>query len=639
MHYSSLSARLAITLILTTLALVSSSLTAAAQESAATRPNILWLTAEDIGPELGCYGDTYADTPTIDAFASRSLRYTRCWSTAPVCAPARTTLISGLYPTSTGSEHMRSQTRLPQGFEMYPQLLRKAGYFCTNARKEDFNLEKPGKLWDEHSDDAHWKNRASGQPFFAIFNFGQTHESRIRKRPHDAVHDPAQAPVPPYHPDTPEVRQDWAQYYDNITTLDGWIADHLADLEQAGLAEDTIVFFYGDHGSGMPRHKRSPRNSGLHVPLVVHVPEKFRDLTPEAYTPGATSDQLVGFIDLGPTVLSLAGIAPPAYYQGHAFMGTHAAQPQPYQYGFRGRMDERYDMVRTVSDGRYVYIRNYMPHKPYGQFIEYMFVTPTTAAWKAKYDAGEATPAQQQFWEAKTAEVLYDLESDPHEVNNLVDSPKHATKLRELRQAHLSWVRRTSDIGFLPEEEIHTRSAQSSPYEVARDAAAYPLENLMALAHAATSGSDADTPQLVTALQHEHSAMRYWAALGLRMREADGLNAAREDLIAAATEDASSSVRAIAAEILALYGDDAEKTAALDHLVALVQDAQDHFFPALLALNAVDAMGEEAAPQKDTIASFFELEELSTGRYKNYIGKLMRKIAVNLDIPVPEIAA
>ena len=240
------------------------------------RPNILWITSEDNGPHLGCYGDEYATTPSLDGLAARGMIYQTCWSNAPVCAPARTTIISGMYPTSLGAEHMRSMTRLPASFKMYPQYLRDAGYYCTNRSKEDYNLEKPDKVWDESSRNAHWKNRTDKQPFFAISNHTISHESKLRTRPHKAVHDAAKVRVPAYHPDTPEVRQDWAQYYDRITEMDALAGKNLQELADAGLADDTIIFYYGDHGSGMPRSKRWPYNSGLQVPLIVYIPEKYR---------------------------------------------------------------------------------------------------------------------------------------------------------------------------------------------------------------------------------------------------------------------------------------------------------------------------------------------------------------------------
>jgi uncharacterized sulfatase len=363
---------------------------------AAERPSILWLTSEDHGPHMGCYGDENARTPNVDALAARGLRFTRAWSCAPVCAPARTAIITGLYPASSGGEHMRSMVRLPPDVRLFPQFLREAGYYCTNNSKEDYNVEKPGAVWDESSGRAHWRNRQPGQPFFAVFNSTKSHESQIRTRPHKLVLDPARVRVPAYHPDTPEVREDWAQYYDKVSEADADAGMRLRELEDAGLADETIIFYYADHGSGMPRNKRWPGNSGLHVPLVVHVPERWRELAPREYQPGGRSDRLVNFVDLAPTVLSLAGIKPPEWMQGH------------------------------VTDGRYVYLRNYFPHVSQGQHLEYQFQTPTTRVWRRLFDAGQTTPAQSIFWQTpKAPEELYDLHTDPDEVHNLAGSPDH----------------------------------------------------------------------------------------------------------------------------------------------------------------------------------------------------------------------
>ncbi len=230
--------------------------------NAADRPNILWITSEDNGPHRGCYGDEYSVSPNLDALAARGMRYTRASSNASVSAPARTTVISGIYPPSTGSEHMRSETVLPGSMKMFPVYLRELGYYCTNASKEDYNLVKTGQVWDESSNKGHWKNRAEGQPFFAVFNATISHESQIRNAidEKNRNHDPAKVRVPAYHPDTPEVRKDWAQYYDRITMMDAELGRRLGEIEEAGLAEDTIIFYWGDHGSGMPRNKRWPVN-------------------------------------------------------------------------------------------------------------------------------------------------------------------------------------------------------------------------------------------------------------------------------------------------------------------------------------------------------------------------------------------
>ena len=300
--------------------------------------------------------------------------------------------------------------------------------------------------------------------------------------------------MPAYHPDRPEVRQDWAQYYDIISTMDATVGERLRELEEAGLADDTIIFYYGDHGSGMPRSKRWPYNSGLNVPLVVHIPEKFKHLAPREYKVGGKSDRLVGFVDFPATLLSLAGIKPPEQFQGYAFMGAHAAPEQSYIYGFRGRMDERYDMVRSVRNKRYIYIRNYMPHKIYGQYIQYMFQTPTTALWKKMYDAGELSPPQTYFWETKPSEELYDLQNDRDEVNNLAGSSEHQQVLKELRTAQEELALKIRDVGFLPEHDIHARSADSTPYEFGHDEAQYPLKRVMRAAGAASSLDAKQTP-------------------------------------------------------------------------------------------------------------------------------------------------
>jgi len=590
------------------------------------QPNILWITCEDMGPHLGCYGDAYADTPNVDALARRALRYLSVWSNAPVCAPARTTIITGLYPPSTGAEHMRSQTHLPDNLQMIPVLMRRLGYYCTNNVKEDYNLSAPlargkGKadkgVWDESSNKAHYKNRKPGQPFFAVFNITITHESQIRTRPHKLTHDPARAPIPPYHPDTPEVRHDWAQYYDNITTMDRLVGKLLKELEDAGLAEETIVIYYSDHGSGMPRHKRVPYNCGLQVPMLVHVPAAFRDLAPKDYNPGAATNRLVSFVDLAPTLLSIAGAPAAEYHQGHAFMGRHAAEPQPYIYGFRGRMDERQDMVRSVRDQRYVYVRNYMPHKPYGQHLEYMFQTPTTRVWKQLFDQGKLNAAQSSFWKPRPAEELYDLQNDPHEIRNLADSGEHKEALVRLSNAQRALVFKIRDVGFLPENEIHTRSQGSSPYVMGHDPKQYPLERIFDMADKATSLKPAATIDLVRGLKDNDSAVRYWAALGLLMRGKDGVQPHIDEL-RQALADRADSVRIAAAEALGTYGAEQDIAAVLKTLTELGDPGKNDVHVCIMALNVLDGLGAKAAPVLPTVRSWPTEVQRSSDPRSNY---------------------
>jgi uncharacterized sulfatase len=593
------------------------------------KPNILWLTSEDHGPHMGCYGDKYATTPNVDRLAAMGMIYTHAWSCAPVCAPARTTIISGMYPPSTGAEHMRSLVAYPRDKQMFPQLLRAAGYYCTNNAKEDYNLAKPGQVWDNSSARAHWRGRKPGQPFFAVFNSLKSHESQLRKRPHTQVHDPAKVRVPAYHPDTPEVRQDWAQYYDVVTEADADAGRHLKELADGGLAEDTIVFYYADHGSGMPRSKRTPCDSGLHVPLVVYIPAKFRHLAPPEYKPGGRSDRLVSFVDLAPTVLSLAGVKPPEWMQGHAFLGANVQSPQPFVYGFRGRMDERYDFVRSVTDGRHVYVRNYMPHKIYGQHVEYMFQTPTTRVWKKLHDEGKLTPAQDLFWNTKPAEELYDLEKDPDEVVNLAASPAHQDLLNKLRQAQQDLALKIRDVGFLPEGEIHSRSEGSTPYDMGHDESRYPFRRVFEAAEQASGLKPDVIPQLQKAFQDGDSAVRYWAGLGILMRGKSGVEVARDEL-QAALKDHSPYVRVVAAEALGQHGGEADRKQGLAVLVELADAEKNGVFVSMAALNALDALGGKASPVADFIKKLPKQGKVPDPRFAPFVPRLLEDLSAQL---------
>lgn len=605
---------------------------------AVDRPNILWLSCEDTGPQLGCYGDGYSVTPNLDALAGRSLRYTRAWSNAPVCAPARTTVISGLYPPAAGAENMRSMVPMPGWFRMFPQFLREAGYYCTNNSKEDYNLVKPGEVWDESSRKAHWKNRAPNQPFFAVFNYQITHESQIRNRIEDVnrIHDPGEVRVPAYHPDTPEVRRDWAQYYDRITMMDRECGAALQEIVAAGLREDTIVFFWGDHGSGMPRSKRWPYNSGLHVPLIVHVPSKWKALAPPEYQAGGTSDRLVGFVDFAPTMLSLAGLEPPQWMQGRAFAGRFAAKPRGFNFGFRGRMDERCDLVRTVTDGRYVYVRNFMPHLIYGQHISYMFATPTTQVWQDLFRAGKLNAAQSLFWQTKPAEELYDLQSDRDEVVNLTGSAAHQEVLTRLRAANAAHLKETRDVEFLAESEFNARARQAgvTPYDVGHDPKLYDFARVFEAAQVATSRRTEDLPVLVGYLADQDSGVRYWGAIGLRIHETAGVSAGREALLHA-LGDSSPAVQIVAAETLGRYGAEADVAPVLEVLLRLVDPAQDAFV-SLAAWNAFDALDERARPVAAKLAAI-DPRPLNPPdkRVAGYAARAKEKVLVDLGLATP----
>jgi arylsulfatase A-like enzyme len=590
---------------------------------AADRPNILWLTSEDHGPHMGCYGDAYATTPNIDALASKGMLFKRAWSNGPVCASARTTIIAGMYSPSTGGEHMRSMVPMPKGTKMYPQFLREAGYYCTNNSKEDYNLVKPDGVWDESSGKASWKNRKDGQPFFAIFNETCSHESQLRKRPHTAVHDPAKVRVPAYHPDVPEVRQDWAQYYDKVTEADASAGERLKELAEAGLAEDTIVFYYADHGSGMSRNKRWPSNSGLQVPMVVYFPPKWQHLAPKEYAAGTKSDRLVSFVDLAPTLLSIIGVQPPGWMQGHAFAGKYQSEPQPFIYGFRGRMDERYDCVRSVTDGRYVYLRNYMPHLSQAQHVSYQFETPSTRAWRKLFDEGKLTPEQSIFWkEPKDAEELYDLQSDPDEVHNLAASPDHAATLAKMRKAQEDLAMKIRDAGMIPEGEMHHRSEGTTPYDMAHDEKLYPLARILKSAGEASSMKADSIADLKAGFADSDNAVRYWSAMGMLMRGPAGISAAHDELVKA-SKDSSTYVQVAANWALAKHGSDADRAMALPLLASLANWSQHNVFTSISALNAIGDLGDKAKPIAEQLKTLPAKGESPDGRFSGYVARLL----------------
>ena len=599
---------------------------------AADRPNVLWLTSEDHGPEMGCYGDKLARTPNIDGLASKGMAFQRAWSVAPVCAPARTAIITGLYPSSSGGLHMRSMVTLPAGFKLYPQYLREAGYYCTNNSKTDYNVNEPGKVWDESSGKASWKNRAEGQPFFAIFNSTKSHESQIRTRPHTQITKPSDVRVPAYHPDLPEVREDWAQYYDKVSEADADAGKRLAELTASGLAEDTIVFYYGDHGSGMPRSKRWPCNSGLHVPMVVYFPPKWEHLAPKEYKSGGMSNRMVSFVDLAPTVLSIAGIKPPEWMQGYAFAGPHQSEPQPFLYGERGRMDERMDLVRSITDGRYIYLRNYYPHVSQAQRVAYQFETPTTRVWHNQFLRGQTNDAQSIFWRTpKAVEELYDLKSDRDEVNNLANSKDHQVILRSMREAQAKHLLRTKDICFLPEMEMHARSSGSTPYDIARDASKYSQAKIMA---AATTASDvgANSIESVTALMSDaDSAVRYWGAIGLLIRGKEAVNA-NEVILVKALTDSSMAVRIVAAQSLVQFGSSASLDRSLDTLGSLAAPDKNGVLVSMSALAAIEAIGEKGSSLHSMIETLKPNGPSPHSRYESYVPRLIKNIVPNAKV-------
>ncbi len=572
------------------------------------RPNILWITLEDISPDLGCYGDSFSVTPNIEALAQRSVRYTHAWSNAGMCATARATLITGIYPPSTGAQNMRSDVRLPEWMRAFPEYLRDAGYYCSNHVKTDYNWQAPESTWDrQHRDwaDEGWRQRASGQPFFTVINITDTHSSqlyyrgeknwkrRVKQLPPEQIHDPAKVNVPPYYPDTPEVRGDLARYYDNISFADGLIGKILQQLKADGLAEETIVFLFSDHGRGMPRSKSWCFETSLRVPLIVHFPETYRHLAPAKA--GNTLDRLVSFVDFAPTVLSLCGVEIPEHLHGSAFLGEMAGPVKRYAFAYRDRMDERYELIRAITDGRFKFIRNYYPHLPWfhDQTRNYPRLQPTYAKWHELAHAGELSGhAETYMAHSKPREQLFDLANDPYELENLAGSPEHQQTLERLRGALQTWMVDIVDLGFMPEAQWFTRFEDTGDrrprHTIVRESSIqYPLQQIMALADS-VGLNDIEVMQLQgESPESSDPATRYWAAVGLLAQASLG----SEELagLTRQLKDPIPSCRIAAAKALLTH---AQQREALETLAA---DLGHHnLYVSLLAANALEHVGAAA---------------------------------------------
>jgi len=578
-------------------------------------PNILWLVSEDNSALLGCYGDDFTTTPYLDKMASDGFLYTHAYANAPVCAPARNTIITGVYANSAGNQHMRSAYAKSEVVRTYPVYLREAGYYCTNNAKTDYNTSSiyPNSIWDESSGSAHYKNREPGQPFFAVFNTNISHEGRIHNEDAGYIpaeqlrHDPEKVPLPPYHPETPAMKHDWAQYYDKIEDMDAWVGEKLRELEEAGLAENTIVFYYSDHGGVLARSKRYVYETGTHVPFIVHIPEKYKHLFP-AESPGSKVNRLISFVDLAPTLLSIAGVPVPEYMQGSAFLGPQKTADPQYAYMFRGRMDERYDMSRSVRDQKYRYIRNYMPYRIYGQPLGYLWRARSIRSWEQAYLNGECNEIQSIFWNTKPVEELYDTENDPWEVNNLAGDPAYNGVLERMRGANKDWMIRIKDAGFIPEADLGDRTGDMAIYDYMRSGRVN-LEEIIDAAEIATLGRSENLEVLQSFLKSNESAIRYWGATGLLILGEQAAPAKKN--LRNALADESANVVTVAAEALYNMG---EKEVAEKALLRVLKNPNK--FARCHALNAIDCI-EAKTPEliSGVVNMLIEFPELPNRNY------------------------
>lgn len=420
--------------------------------NSAKKPNIIWLDAEDLSPDLACYGNAIVRTPHLDRLASQGVRFTNAFVTCPVCSPSRSAMSTGMYQTTIGAQHHRSHRndsyKLPYGVRHFSHYLRQAGYFVTNGAapslkkqgKTDYNFEMSFK---EAFDGTDWHQRKPGQPFFAEIHFHETHRT-FEPDPENPLN-PDMVEVPPYYPDHPIARLDWSLYLEMLQNLDKKVGKLLQQLEDEGLAENTVIFFTGDHGRPMVRAKQWCYDSGIHIPLIVRWPGKIK--------PGMVQDDLVSAIDYVPTWLKIAGMEPPTYLQGRDIFETHAAE-RKYIFAARDRCDETDDRIRAVRSKQFKYIRNFYPERPYQYFNAYkQREYPVLTLMKILKKEGKLTPVQEQVMaDHRPVEELYDIQKDPYEIHNLAKDPAYQDILLEMRKALDRWICDTSDQGQLPED-------------------------------------------------------------------------------------------------------------------------------------------------------------------------------------------
>ena len=503
--------------------------------AAAEKPNILWITGEDMSAKwLGCYGNKQIKTPNFDKFAKEGFLYTRCFAHAPVCAPSRSGWITGVHPVSSGTIYMRSLNETPASLVWYPDALRVNGYFAANFTKTDYNTSnrKEGgfgggknqgtvghftNTWDSYENDC-WSNpnRKLDQPFFQVDNSAGCHESYLHKdnNSNEDV-DPATMQLAAYHPDIPEMRMDYARYTAGVMEADKTFGKILAKLEADGRADDTIVIYTSDHGGVIGRSKRFLYDSGTRAAFIVRIPEKFKHLWP-AEKPGARIDRLISFIDMPKTWLAITHSAIPPEMQGNIFLGDKQDSPRESVFIARERMDEVPDMERALREDRFLYIRNYEPFRPNGQFLEYLWQAPSMKAWDAYHKAGKTDAITGAFFRPKPVEELFDCENDPDNVNNLATDPAQAQRLSRMREKLKQQQTALHDCGFLPEGILVPRAKQNKTtiYDLIRNPKLYDQQGYMRAADVANFAKPADLPKLVEWLGSSDAGYRYWGVLG-----------------------------------------------------------------------------------------------------------------------------
>ena len=572
---------------------------------AGERPNILWLTSEDNSVNwIGCYGNPHVNSPNIDQLAVEGFRYTHAYANSPVCAPSRSTWITGVHALSMGTHPMRSRYKIPHDIiKYYPDHLKTSGYYVGNYKKTDYNIggRKDNECWD-HSEEVDWDKLKNTQPFFQVINSGQSHESSAFGDFQKTKHSPKNTILRKYHPDLPSMRMNYAKYHDAIQRMDQAIGDALEQLEASGLADNTIVIYNSDHGGVLPRSKRFLFSSGIHCPLIIRIPEKYKELWP-AEKPGMTVDRIVSYIDMPTTWLHITDTEIPAIMQGKAFLGKETRPERAFHFAFRTRMDERSENARAICDKQFLYIRNYMPYIPWMQHLNYLWKMKATQAWVEHVQLGRASKLEERFFKPKGwTEELYDMEKDPDSIDNLIDNPEYAEVIKRMRRNLRSWQEEVFDTGMLPESEMVKLAAQNNTtiYQAARDRSLYNLPQLLDAADLALEENETNLPALRRLLKSPDLGLRYWGIVGCFL-----LN----DTQSAFTclEDDSHEVRAMAGWLLLRSGNKKIGLQCLEQLL------KENSYATLSVLNIMDWAEDDAKPLLPTIQAL---------KLKNYEEKM-----------------
>lgn len=575
------------------------------------KPNILWITSEDNGISwVSCYGSTNARTPAIDQLAKEGFRYRYCFDNAAVCAPTRSCWITGMYAISNGTQPMRSRNKIPHDkIKYYPDLLNEAGYHTSNPTKTDYNIggreDKDCWGYKGGKEPYGWRMRSPGQPFFAVINLFESHESRAHGSVGKTKNDPAKMKLFSYHPDLPAIRKNYAKYADAVELMDSKVQETVDALKKDGLYDDTIIIYNSDHGGVMPRSKRFLYSSGIQCPLVIRIPEKYKDLYP-AEKPGMTVDRLVSFVDMPKTWLSLAGAKIPDTFQGTIFLGK-GMEPEPkYHFAFRGRADERLDCVRVMRDKRFAYHKNYMPYAPAGQYLAYLWKAQATAAWDQYFREGKADEITGRFFRPRVSEEFYDNESDFDNVHNLIDDQNQQEKIAELRKALREKQLELFDSGLLP-ERMRMRRAEANNltiYEMVRDKKLYPLEAYLDASDRALARDKGNLEAFTKAMSDKDEGLRWWAVVGLHLLEKEAAPAV--EVLKGALKDESHEVRMMAAWTLVNLGESKEGLACLEELLFQGTNNEE------MLHNMLDWMGEPALP---LVKKYIEKGSTRKGHY------------------------